>query len=127
MAGDYVNLDDIKDFLDITDTLEDSMLGDLIKDVNQEIDMRIIPFADAIPLDGIYLQQAKRAGFFYVVSCWKQEHNNPESATANMEKFEAKMVSLENALKALPTTRTKPVAKSLDYDTEDPLFSQRIL
>jgi len=127
MAGNYVSLDDVKNYLDITDNQEDSKLSDSIKDANQEIDMRIIPFADAIPLTGIYLQQAKRAGFFYVVSVWKKKQNNFEAAKLDMEGFESKMISLENALKALPTTRTRPVAKSLDYDTEDPLFSQRIL
>ena len=127
MAGDYVSLDGVKTYLDITDTQEDKLLRDSILDVNQEIDMRIIPFADALPLTGIYLQQAKRAGLFYVVSCWKQEHNNAEAAATYVEKYESKMISLENSLKALPTNRTRPVAKSLDYDTEDPLFSQRIL
>jgi len=119
----YVQLDDLKEYLDVTDNLDDPMLSDLIKDVNQEIEIRMLPFADSLPLTGAYFQQAKRAGAFYVVSCWKQEHNNSEAAKSYMEKFESKMEMLIKALEAIPTERTDTVVYAPEYKSE-PLRSR---
>lgn len=126
-AGDYVKLDEVKDFLSITDNKDDTELNNLKLDADQDIELQLRPFADQFPLTKEFLNAARRAGMFYVVSCYKDKLNNEKAAERFMKKFESKMKSLKDALKSVPTTRTKIVSASQSYDTEDDvLFSQRI-
>ena len=127
-AGDYVDLDDVKDVLGITDTNEDTLLNSFKIDTNQEIEFRLRPFADSLPLTSDFFTYAKKAGVYYMVSCYKTKNYNFEAGNEFMKKFEKKLSFLIDALKAIPTTRTKLFMASQRYDTEDDiLFSQRII
>ena len=127
--GDYVILQEVKDFLKIKDDKDDSELDNLVEDANQEIQLQLTPFANALPLKSEYLLGARKAGLFYVVSCWKSRINNDTAASAFMKKFDSKMKTIKDAIKSQPLgkPRTRVAALSLDYDTEStPLFSQVI-
>ena len=123
--NDYVNLKEVKEFLDIDNNEDDLELTNLIADANQEIDIRLNPYADKLPLQGDFLEHARKAGIFYVVSCVRDKSNNHEAGSRFMKKFDDKIKSLILALKAQPTARTKRVHARTQFDDEvDMLPSQ---
>lgn len=123
IASSYVDVTAVKDFLKITDSIDDDTLDGLVSDANDEISMRLIPFADSLPIEKKFYNHASKAGFFYVVSCWKEKINNKDAAKDFMEKFEKKMEVLIDALKAEPTGRTKRHSVKTTFKTK-PLFAQ---
>ena len=123
----YVELEEVKQFLKIENNNEDDrLLEDLILDANQEIEIRLKPYADSFPLTEQFFSQATKAGMYHVNSCYREHAHNGEAADRLMKKFEKKMVTLIDALKAEYVPRTRIVAASNTYDTERSLFSQTI-
>lgn len=121
--GEYFELTEVKHFLDINNDEKNTKLNELGKEANQEIDLQIFPFADVLPLTGVYAIQAKRAAFNYVVSKWKKKLNNEKLAKEFMDDFKQNMETLKTALAAIPEGRTDTVVASNDYKSE-PLRSR---
>ena len=111
----YVELEEVKQFLSIENNNEDDeLLETLILDANQEIELRLKPYAESFPLIEEFFSQATKAGMYHVNSCYREHALNGEAADRLMKKFEKKMVTLIGALKAVPTERTKTILISTD-------------
>ncbi len=123
MTGEYFDLQEVKNFLEITDDLSNTKLNQLGKEANQEIDLQMSRFADVLPLTGVYAMQAKRAAFNYVISKWKKKVNNLDAYKEFMSEFEKNMKTLKEALEAIPEGRTDTVVVANDYRSE-PLRSR---
>ena len=58
----YVELEEVKKFLSIDNNNEDDILLDtLILDANQEIELRLTPYAESFPLTEQFFEQATKA------------------------------------------------------------------
>jgi hypothetical protein len=63
--GEYFILKDLRDIVDIDDTVDDPVLKTYGKAADDDIEMNLSPVAQ-IPLTGTLLSAAKRAALFYV-------------------------------------------------------------
>ena len=80
---------DFKEFLNITDTIDDADVTILVDEANTEIKTQIKPFAALTTLDDATFNftQAAKAALYYAVSSWKELHKNNESATFYEKRF----------------------------------------
>lgn len=89
---------------------------------------RLFPFAESFPLSTENQESAISAACSFAAARYKKHNNNLESAKSFMEDAKEELNSLVTLLKASHTPRTRIVARSQNYDTEDDtLFSQRII
>lgn len=126
-VGQYVKLQEAKDALDFPDDVDDEELVAIVKDANQDIEIKLTPFAAVLPLaDGVpNFKAAGRAGLIYVNARWKEKKHNFELAAVLDKRYEQKMKDLQQALKTEPTVRTKSVIVSEDpRDKKLPLPTQ---
>jgi len=127
---EFFDLAMTKDNLKIkqTDSTDDALLqGTLGLKAERWVKNNLIPYADSFPLLQEDQESAISAACNHASSGYKKHNNNFEAAKEFKEEAKDDLNSLILALKARPTTRTKIVAASQNYDTEDDiLFSQRI-
>lgn len=120
----------VKEFLKIkqTDENDNILLRNIIGPAADKfVKNRLIPFADSFPLDADQQESAVGAAFKKAVSLYKGHINNFEASKLWKEMANEEIKSIEIALKAKHTPRTRIVISSQKYDTEDDvLFSQRI-
>lgn len=120
----------VNEFLKIKQTDESDVI--LMRNIigpaaDKFVKNRLIPFADSFPLDADQQESAVGVAFKKAVSLYKGYNNNLEASKLWKDMANDEIKDLENALKSKHTTRTRIVALSQSYDTEDdPLFSQRI-
>ncbi len=118
IIGQYVKLDPVKKDLEITDAVDDEELLGLINDVNQDIEIKLRPFAKVLPLpDGTAdFKAASRAGKIYIKARWAEKKHNKELAEAKDKLYERKMKDLQMAMNAESATnpRTKAILISKD-------------
>ncbi|KKK92228.1 hypothetical protein LCGC14_2705030 [marine sediment metagenome] len=126
-AENYVTLQEARTDLGIDDDQDDPILAGFIKDANEDVELKLVPYSTQLPLEAgtKVFKAAKRAALIYVRARWRERKKSFELAEKLDKNYETKITDLKKALEAEPTTRTKPVLHSLDYDTEDELFSQR--
>ena len=124
-AENYVTLQEARTDLGIDDDQDDPILAGFIKDANEDVELTLVPFADKLPLvaGSKTFKAAKRAALIYVRARWRERKKSFELAEKLDKNYESKIKKLKLALEAEPTTRTKPILFSNDYDTEDELFS----
>lgn len=126
-VGQYVKFQEAKDALDFPDDVDDEELTTLVKDANQDIEIKLTPYAATLPLaDGTpNFKAAGRAGLIYVNARWKEKKHNFELAITLDKRYEQKMKDLQQALKTEPTIRTQSLIVSDDpRDKKLPLPSQ---
>jgi len=127
---EFFDLAMTKDILKIkqTDSTDDALLrGTFGLKSERWIKNNLIPYADSFPLLQEDQESAISATCNHAAAGYKKHNNNFEAAKEFKEEAKDDLNSLILALKARPTTRTKIVAASQNYDTEDDiLFSQRI-
>ena len=99
-SDDFTTLDEVKEFLDVTDTVDDVDLKILVEEANSEIKTQIKPFAADTLLDTATsnFTQASKAALYYAISSWKEKHKNNESATFYEKRFQSKIGALKDAL-----------------------------
>lgn len=109
VIGQYVKLQEVKDANDFPDDLDDEELLTMIKEANQDIETKIVPYADKLPLtDGDPdFKAAGRAGLIYVRSLWKEKKHNFELADRLDKRYLRKIDDLIALLEAKPHDRTK--------------------
>ena len=90
--GQYVKIQEAKDKLDFPDDVDDAELLVIINDANQDIETKLTPFADTLPLpDGSAdFKAAARAGLIYVNARWKEKKHNFELAKTLDAQYERK-------------------------------------
>ena len=127
LSDTFLTLTDLKEFLDVTDSVEDTELQLLVDEANTEIETQIKPFAADTQLDDASdnFKQAAKAALYYAVSSWKEKHKNNESAVFYEKRFQSKIKALKDALAAEPdeNDRTDTVVIASDYRSE-PLRSR---
>lgn len=120
-----------KDLLHIkqTDSSEDALLsGTIGLKAERWVKNSISGFVDSFPLSQEYQESAISAACSFAASRYKRHNSLLDAAKAFMDDAKEEINSLIKALKAIPTARSKIVAVSKDYDTEDDiLFSQRLI
>jgi hypothetical protein len=111
--------------VDIDDTLDDDTLNLFGTSANQDIDTKLAPWAEVLPLTDDKLTLAKNASIYFVASLWKAKKENKELAEFYMKQYTSTIDGLIEQLKKQPSTtnRTKRVSVSQDYQTRL-LFSQ---
>ena len=114
--------------LDITDTLEDTLINDYGLKANRKIDNLIFGFIDGIPtvIAAEITQELKQAAILDIARRYKITHKNFEAAKKYENDFDDIISSVEKRAKAEHNPRTQIVARSKDYDTETELFSQSL-
>ena len=126
-VGQYVKPQEVKDALDIPDNVENEEILTLVKDANHDIEVKLRPYAAALPLtDGTpEFKAASRAGVIYCSARWKEKKHNFELSAQLDKRYEAKMRDLVNFLQSIPTDRTKAVIVGTDpRDSKLPLPTQ---
>ena len=126
-VGQYVKLQEAIDALDQPDDLDKEEILTIVKDANQDCTINITPYAASLPLeDGTPLFKAcSRAGLIYVKARWKEKKLNFELAKQLDSLYNQKIHYIIDALKSVPTVRTKSVVISKDpRDKKLPLPTQ---
>lgn len=127
VIGQYVKLQEVKDGLDFPDNVDDEELITMIKEANQDIEIKLRPFAATLPLaDGTpNFKASSRAGLIYVNARWKEKKHNFELSAKLDIRYEKKMKDVQQSLKTEPTVRTQSVIVSDDpRDAKLPLPAQ---
>ena len=127
VIGQYVKFQEAKDGLDFPDDVDDEELHTMVKEANQDIETKLTPYADALPLvDGTKnFKAATRAGLIYVRALWKEKKHNFELADKLTKRYEQKMHDLQKSIESIPTVRTKSLIVSVDpRDAKLPLPTQ---
>lgn len=127
VIGQYVKLQEVKDQLDFPDDVDDAELIMMVKEANQDIEVKLRPYAATLPLaDGTpNFKAASRAGVIYVNARWKEKKHNFELSTKLDTRYEKKMKDIQQALKTEPTVRTQSLIVSTDpRDAKLPIPSQ---
>jgi len=125
--GQYVKLQEVKDANDFPDDLDDEEVLTMIKEANQDIDTKLAPYADLLPLSdgGVDFKAASRAGLIYVRSLWKEKKHNFELAEKLDKRYQRKMADLIALLLAKPHERTKSLIVGNDpRDAKLPIPTQ---
>jgi hypothetical protein len=117
---------DFKSITNITDDQDDSTINLLGHSADSQIDNELFSFAEQLPLIGIDLRTACSAALYYALSKWYAQKNNTEKATYFDTQYTTEVNKLTTKLIATHTSRSKRIAVSRDYDTEDTLFSQTL-
>jgi len=121
----------VREYLKIksTDESDDALLRNVIgPSADKFVKLGLFPFADTFPLEADQHESGVSAAFKKAVGLYKLHNNNLDAAKMWDQLATDELKSLETALKAAHTGRTKMVIASQDYDTEDDiLFSQRII
>ena len=127
LSDTFLTLSVLKDWLDVTDSFDDTDLTILVDEANTEIKTQIKPFAANTLLDDTTANftQASKAALYYAVSSWKEDHKNNQSAVFYEKRFLSKIKALKDALAAEPdeNDRTDTVVISSEYKSE-PLRSR---
>ena len=88
----------------------------------------LVPFAESFPLDQEDQETAISAACNHAAAAYKKRNNSAELAKLYLSDAKEDINSLIIKLKADHTPRTRIVAASQNYDTEDDvLFSQRLI
>ena len=127
---DFAEIPAIKDALKIkqTDEKDDILLKNTIAPAADKfVKGAIFGKADSFPLDSDIQEIAVSAATNKAASLYKAYNNNMDMAKFYKELANEDIQNLQKRLKDSHTARTRIVVSSPDYDTEDPLFSQRIL
>ncbi|MCH9657205.1 hypothetical protein K0U27_00685 [archaeon] len=128
---EFFDLNMTKDLLKIRqeDDNDDALLNGTIGiKADRWVKSQLFVYADSFPLDDELLELATGAACSYAVGKYKRHNNNRDASKDHLEDAKEEIATLAMRLKATPTTRTRIVARSQNYDTEDdPLFSQRII
>ena len=115
--------------LGIKDDTDNILLNDYGDKANRKIDNLVFSLLDEIPTTDAekITEELKQAAILDVAKRYKIKIKSFEAAKQYESDFNDIIKSVENRAKATPTGRTRIVAVSQDYDTEDDiLFSQRI-
>lgn len=125
VTTDYIDINYLKTSLRIKDDvhIDDAKLAEIITNANQEIDMKLKPYADDIPLEtgsNFYVQAQKCAAAYARMEWWEYQYQN-EKYVASSEIYEKKIKSLTEALEAARTDRTE-VLFITDSASLDPTF-----
>lgn len=97
--------------LNIESDLQDSKIQELIFEVAQEINERLRPYAEDVPLGTgtpVFVQ-AQKTGVYYLRHLWFESLSQLAKAKYNMEIYEQKMAILIKAIISEKTDRTKAV------------------
>jgi len=115
--------------LGIKDDSDNIILTDYGDKANRKIDNLVFSLLDEIPTtdsDNI-TEDLKQAALLDVAKRYKIKIKSFEAAKQYESDFKDIIQSVQNRAAATPTDRSRIVAVSKDYDTEDdPLFSQTI-
>lgn len=122
--GKYFAVNDVRDILDVEDTLDDSELKTYGVLADDDIEMRLSPFTP-VPLIGDLFSAAKRATLFYVAAAWKRKRGNFEASQDYMNNYHDIVESMITLAQTVRTIKTKRVSVGTEYQT-DTLFSQKL-
>lgn len=127
-TDDYVEYSDVLKYLEQNemDDKTKAKLNLFIEDANIQLTLLLKPYSGELPFTGDFYTAVKMAGITYVISEFWDSQQGFEGAKRIEEKFKSRIKTIIDALKATPTNRTRLVASSPDYDTEDSLFSQTL-
>ena len=117
------SLDYAKRNLYVENDSYDSKIQELIFDVAQEINERLRPYAEGVPLapgSSVYVQ-AQKTGVYYMRQLWFESLSQLSKAKYNMELYEKKMEILIRAIISEKTDRTQSVFIPAD-DPRDVIF-----
>ena len=112
-STDFISLLYLKKTLGIPDskTNNDDTLLDITSIANQEVDMRIKPYAESIPLEpatDLYIQ-AQKAAARYARSLWYERNGQLDRAEHSDKIYEEKMKALIQAIISEKAGRQKTV------------------
>jgi len=122
----YFDGDNFKSISRLTDALDDAVVNLLGHSADLQINNELFPFAAQLPLVDLNLRAGRSAALYYALSKWATEKNNVEKAAYYDTQYRTEIENLMKTLQATPTTRTKRIAVSQDYDTETEIFSQTL-
>ena len=123
------DLTTVKNELSIKDDNDDTLLNDYGKKSNRRIDNFVFAFLDTVPTTVVaeITDDLKQAAILDVARRYKIKVLSFEAAKQYKEDFDNILESIKIRAKAEHAPRTRIVASSQNYDTEDDvLFSQRI-
>lgn len=130
-AENYVTLLESRTDLGIEDDQDDTILTGFIKDANEDVELKLVPFADKLPLvpGTKNFKAAKRAALIYVRARWRERKKSFELAEKLDKLYASKIKDLKAALSAEPTERKQTVLitsdprdKKLALPTQYPIF-----
>lgn len=127
--GQYVKYQEVFDGLDLPDDVNKEEILTILKEANQDIQIKLKPHAAALPLpEGTEnFKAASRAGLIYVNARWKEKKHNFDLAAKLDTRYERKMNDLIKAIKSEPleNPRTKSLLIASDpRDAKLPLPTQ---
>ena len=115
ILSSYFSVKDLRNIVDITDTLDDVELGLLGSTANTEVTTLLYPFSAQMPLTGDYLTMAQNATLYRVAALWKAKKNNKELADFYNSQFKSTIAGLIESLKANRNVRTQRVSVQQNY------------
>ena len=113
----YFVLKDLRNIVDIPDTIDDVDLQILGNTVDGNITTKLYPFSAQMPLQGDYLTMAQNASLLGVAALWKAKKENKELAAFYQKNYENAMNDLITSLKANRNVRSKRVSVATPYRT----------
>ena len=125
MVGAYFILKNIRNIVDIEDTLDDKDLELFGASADIEIDFQVYPFTEELPLTGELLLSAQSAALYFVAAKWKAKKENDKLATFYNNEFKSLMSTLIKRLKANPTVERRNKRNAVQTEVKaTTLFSQ---
>lgn len=109
--------------LNINDTNDDVELEELGQTGIRKVEVALFGHID-LPLTGDFLDEAKQAIVYWVLTNWKARKNNKDLADYYLKLYKECIEGIKQAAKNTPTSRTKRVSVAQEYETEL-LFSQQ--
>lgn len=114
----YFDLGDLRNIVEIEDSLDDPVLKSFGKMADDDIDAELFKVAGALPLTGENLTKAKSLALYKVAALWKAKKENMDVATFYENQYKSGIKSLIEAVSKQYTARTKRVSESTSYVTE---------
>lgn len=129
MANEYFTTNDVKRLVGIktTDTVDDSLIGDLGLKGSRQVDNDLAGHLGDIPITATpIVEDVQGAANYYTAYLFQIVRHNTDSAKEMKETYKMTIDGIKNRLVSTVTTRTRRQAVTKDYTTEplksDPLF-----
>jgi len=102
---------------------EDALIQSLIKRANQTLANMLQPYAESMPYaDASITADLEDCGNLLVEAKWHLKKSHFDDVRETKKDFEATWLSVVTKLKALPTTRLKPIAVAGSLATDSTLL-----
>lgn len=126
----FITLNFLKEYLDITDTQDDSTLLAIIKSANNEVKKQLKTVVDSITdIEGTkFFGRAQDVALTFCISYVKRDINQMfDQAKIILEDFNSQMATLLGDVRAIAPKRTSLEVVTRDISFEDDYFAERHL